>query len=555
MTKPHFIDFHLHSDLKTFMSANTEGKRISCWRKFNVPLLLKLMDSVKMGGILSSQSTLRQLNRRRGTIALAGLMAYEKTMITTPLFQRRGVSVNLIKIARILKMIYWHKCLDPELLKRISSPATSYFDVFNESRSHLIDSENRRCGYKLLKSKNDYDPRKLNIILTIEGGHNLFGTTSGLNAGSNVLTNLDAMKFGNSRYLFMNLAHLEQNPLCTHAYNMKIFDDRKLKPSGHGITPLGRDVIRKALIQPGRILIDVKHMSLRARKDYYQILQDNYRSENIPIIVSHGGVTGISYQNINIAGCWPDANNNLIKVQYIRPAGHIAGTRFNPCSINLYDEEIGIIIRSKGIIGLNFDERLLGIKKRGDPEPSEYFSMDEFDCTDFIQSAGASGVQDTLSALEQEIARHEAELESALESYICDLAQDPVNYRNYSGQFRRIRSSFRELQGLRAQEESPLLKFERSIKYLCNNILHIVRIGGAEAWEHICIGSDFDGLIKPIEACKKASKYKSLSQALRIWLPMASASIGSNFYITNIDKQVDDIMFGNAYKFLCANFN
>lgn len=556
MERPRFIDFHTHPDLKTFFSADTEDKRMSCWRRFNVPLLLQVLDENKFGGILSSQSSLAQLNNRKGTIALAGCMAFEKSMLTGDIFRRNQRFVNLVKIARVLNIIYFRRCLDPRLLDRISSPSSSYFNVFNEAQNHLIESKNKRRGYNLLKRISDYDNRKLNIILTIEGGHNLLGQTQGASAVNEVLDNIDKLKnHPTRRYLFLNPAHLEQNPLCTHAYNMKIISHQNLLPSGKEISPLGREVIKKALSKPGRILIDVKHMSLKARKEYYRILRTDFPNENIPVIASHAAVTGISYQNIE-ATCLPEGNPALINVRYKMPPGHIAGTRFNPCSINLYDEEIDIIIRSGGIIGLNFDERLLGIKKRSDPDPTEYFSKTEVSCSEFtVPPVGAEAAEEELSLLEQRIDDLESILENNLESFLISVCDDPGNFRSYIEMWRRIRNSFRELQRLRLREERPLLHFERAINHLCNNILHIALVGGSAAWKHICIGSDFDGLINSLEVGRNARKYKSLSEALKIWLPISAGRNAPAYHITDIDSQVDDIMFGNAFRFLQDNFN
>lgn len=60
------------------------------------------------------------------------------------------------------------------------------------------------------------------------------------------------------------------------------------------------------------------------------------------------------------------------------------------------------------------------------------------------------------------------------------------------------------------------------------NIAHIIHVGGKEAWNHVCIGSDFDGIIDPIDSCPTAAYLKVLESEL----------------IQNIDK----IYLGNDYK-------
>jgi hypothetical protein len=42
-----------------------------------------------------------------------------------------------------------------------------------------------------------------------------------------------------------------------------------------------------------------------------------------------------------------------------------------------------------------------------------------------------------------------------------------------------------------------------------------------DPWRHICIGSDFDGLIDPVKICRDASKMPDLEKVLVKWLPIA----------------------------------
>jgi microsomal dipeptidase-like Zn-dependent dipeptidase len=555
LENPSVVDIHTHPEFKTYWSANLEIERLSCWRKFRMPYLLRIIDLILLGDVLTSQCTLRQLHRNRGMIALAGLISAEKAEITTNIHIRPGIEINLYKIARILKFLGYRKSIDPDLVQRISLPGTYNFDLFKEVQEHLLRSERRGCGYHLLTKISDYNPRKLNIILTIEGGHNLQTQTSGNNAGLDVVDNLRNLKLSGRRYFFMSMAHLEQNLLCTHAYNIKIVENGKFKPTGPALTTLGRNVITEALRQPKRILIDIKHMSLKARQQYYDMLRQNYSSENIPIIMSHAGVTGVSWNNRHVASCG-EVDGKWIKVKHHRPTGLPGtGTKFFPRSINLYDEEITEILDSNGLIGLNFDEKILGVKQRGQAQPVEYFSKDDCSCSDFILSP-YDGLPEPVEPPSTFETRLDA-LKEMLIIYLNELYDHPEGYR--PGEIRRrlneIRQDYMRLLTEIAQEERPELILDNAIKHLCNNILHIVEVGGAKAWKHICIGSDFDGMINPINVCRNAKKYDNLSSALKECLPwMANNNVGTNYYITDIDKQVNDIMSGNAYRFLQDNF-
>jgi microsomal dipeptidase-like Zn-dependent dipeptidase len=550
MEYPSVVDIHTHPDFKTYWSADLEIKRLNCWRKFRMPYLLRIIDMILLGDVLSSQCSLRQLNRNRGMIALAGLISAEKAEITTEIFSRLGIHIGLYQIACILKRLGYRKSINPDLVQRISLPGTYNFDLFKEIQEHLLGSREKGCRYRLLTKIGDYNPRKLNIILTIEGGHNLQTQTSGNNAGIDVVDNLRSLKSSGRRYFFMSMAHLEQNLLCTHAYNIKIVRDNKFMPAGKGLTPLGRDVITEALRQPNRILIDIKHMSLKARQEYYDMLRQNYSSENIPIIMSHGGVTGVSWNNRRVATCRV-VDHMWIKVKHYKRQG-LMGTKFFPRSINIYDEEIIKILDSNGLIGLNLDEKILGVKQRGQAQPVEYFSKDDCSCSDFIvSSTGYDGLQEPVEPPTTFETGMEA-LKDILINYLSELYNNPE--QDWELDLRHIEQQYTHLLTEMVEEERLALTFDNAIKHLCNNILHIVEVGGAKAWKHICIGSDFDGMINPINVCRNAKKYDNLSSALKEWLLTMTNNAAINYYITDIDKQVNDIMSGNAFKFLQDNF-
>jgi microsomal dipeptidase-like Zn-dependent dipeptidase len=96
------------------------------------------------------------------------------------------------------------------------------------------------------------------------------------------------------------------------------------------------------------------------------------------------------------------------------------------------------------------------------------------------------------------------------------------------------------------------------VKHLSNNILHIVRVGGKDAWDHICIGSDFDGMVDAVDPYNNTVKLRKLREDMIEWLPkMANSDPNNLYYINygNVEKRVDSIMFKNAFRFLKTNFN
>ncbi|HEY0262260.1 MAG TPA: membrane dipeptidase [Chitinophagales bacterium] len=197
-------------------------------------------------------------------------------------------------------------------------------------------------------------------IVTIEGGHAL-GTgspetdklsTDDLKA---LLTqNIRAIKQWENPPFVINLAHHFWNHLSGHSKSFKrpinaIINQNK--GINKGITEAGWHTIRLLLSRENgkRILIDTKHMSIAARKEYYAFIQ-NYNSINpndtIPIIASHVGMNGFSTMTAS-------AKFTDIMPKARRP-------RLFRWSINLSHEEVRIIHQSGGLIGLMMDRGMLG---------------------------------------------------------------------------------------------------------------------------------------------------------------------------------------------------
>jgi microsomal dipeptidase-like Zn-dependent dipeptidase len=111
---------------------------------------------------------------------------------------------------------------------------------------------------------------------------------------------------------------------------------------------MGRKVMERLVdnTNNSRIIPDIKHMSIQARKEYYQMLDSgNPNFMNLPVIASHAACNGLkSFEDPVVA----------------HPK---TASKLNPVSINLFDEEIIRIAKSKGIIGLQLDERRIVNKK------------------------------------------------------------------------------------------------------------------------------------------------------------------------------------------------
>jgi len=95
------------------------------------------------------------------------------------------------------------------------------------------------------------------------------------------------------------------------------------------------------------------------------------------------------------------------------------------------------------------------------------------------------------------------------------------------------------------------------LRHLCNHILHIVKVGqprvGNRVWKQIAIGSDFDGLIEPINYTTQAGAFKHLFVGLVEWLPRMAVYAGVELPPTEVQQMVKQVIGENAVKFLATN--
>ena len=494
MKKPYF-DLHIHPSFKPYLSHFEADKKKHLWTEF--PNLI---------GIVESQGSLQQMKRGNVRIGVNPLYSLEKVFST---------SFLTLYLAPKLTM------LDEEM---VNSAAThSYFDRLMDELAFLkkFADANTATGetFKILNNIDDLEEDKINIILAIEGGHGLEKTNCRL------VESLRKLKEGPHRFLYMTLIHMIQFPLSVHAYGMKLMKKNDvLKPKGFGLSDLGKEVIDEAYResdQAPRILIDIKHLSLLSRRQFYAYRREK-GYDNIPILATHMGTTGISYTADNlkkyIVGQSAKSCRGYIQVEYESPAGIGCSSKrkkdhtyFNPWSINLYDEEIREIIDSGGLIGLNLDQRIQG----ADKVKGEYFSAQEFE-----------------ALMENRISPREGEFD-----------EEPP---------------FPEEEEL-AERGLFDLNYRKHLRHLCNNLLNIVRNGGEKAWKQLCIGSDFDGLINPVNNCTDCTQYPKLEDDLVDMLGQMieeakTEDRDAEFFEDNLELHVRDIMYNNGLEFLKKHY-
>uniref|UniRef100_UPI0035947C05 membrane dipeptidase n=1 Tax=Pricia sp. TaxID=2268138 RepID=UPI0035947C05 len=299
----------------------------------------------------------------------------------------------------------------------VSEGQVSYLNLFlREVEQYMALKKSGAISVLNRKNIHKFNEKSLKLTFAIEGGHNLCMKKIGnalkydefkdieksavldpkTIASNNPATVLEELvkKFREKDLdvLYLTLTHLTHIPeqhLATHAFATKALKHPSFYPFGNGLSELGLEVIDKAYSLP--VLIDIAHMSLKSRLDFYKYRKDK-DYENIPIIASHVGVTGYSINdwkhNLDTIKCVNHVDQGIKTVKmYTKPkvAGYWGSNlkkefTFNPNTINLMDEDIIEVVNSKGIIGVSLDISILGYESGATPEidSSEFLTTADF---------------------------------------------------------------------------------------------------------------------------------------------------------------------------------
>lgn len=361
-----YIDLHCHPSLKPYgksfkyeppkQNRLNSGRKNSIWH-YSPPNFLERQVNRVLTLTKFTQTDLTALAKADCNVAVISLYPFEKHFLKDKMLGFKFIPDLLVNLAAGVSQ------------KRIDNLRnhSSYFQDLKDEYAYYMQLHNMAqiidgvtYTYRLVNSYSDIennintsttDRKIISLVNTIEGAH---AFETGLDRDKNtadettVLNHIDIVKNWEHRPFFITLAHHFYNEICGHARSIGIGLIKKQQNRGlnSDITDLGFKVIDKLLdnSENKRILIDVKHMSTASRKTYYQLLETNYANENIPIIVSHGAVNG----KRSIVE-WEASDSKLSKA-------------FSDVDINFYDSEILRIAKSKGIFGLQLDERRIASK-------------------------------------------------------------------------------------------------------------------------------------------------------------------------------------------------
>ena len=502
-----FFDFHCHPGLKPqFSDPQT---KVTPWDFIDAKLAitrdLKLRVNKLFNEVLNSQSNLTQLIK--ADVKLIGLILHApeqkigKALGEKSIVNKGSVSlINGKQLAYLTTGVHSYELIKEELrwLEVSASPAPG-------------------AKLKIIRTAAGFNENETNTVfgaIIIEGLHCFFDDPNDPNAKQIYLRNFH--EFTNAHtVLSINVCHMQQNQFCNHAHGIQFFNPSYFYPTLKGITTWGMEMI--GLMNSKKILVDIKHMSLKARREIYTLYNPNGDNKfKQPLICTHAGTTGLSIKDrVKYLLNQPVDKGLVYEVTYLKPLSqHFENTYHNCSSINLYNEDIENILLSGGIIGVSFDQRILG----------------------FADESVIPGL--TVPHDLEYISHQEAEFFLGPQPTALPVWPDDTNVW--------AAEDFEDL------DQSLLIETHR--RFLVNNIIHILWVANKnsslkiqDAAKQICLGTDFDGLINAIDCCKDTTGMRDLKKDMKSDLKKGLSKISVNI---DADKLLDDIFYNNGKNFM-----
>lgn len=475
-----YIDLHIHPAMKplgksfnrkTGVNNPNKNRSDSIWN-YDPPTLLDKLANITTTLTKFRQADFTSLAKGGADIVVVSLCGLEKGFVMTKLGTGLPGDIigNLVtglgkkRIDHVQKMDDYFTDLQME------------YDFYKQLDEHKVKVDGQWCRYKIVSDFNeieenrDPDVKTIFVILSIEGTHvfntglQMMGKTA---TPSEVLGNIDKVKQWDDRLFTACLTHHFNNEMVGHSQSLhgvvrKMCD--QTENMDKGFNELGWQLLRKLLdnSEGKRILPDLKHMSVKARNEYYNFLKTEHPDEIIPLVVSHGAVNGL--------------RSNREKVE----DNPFTQGKFQSDDINIFDDEIVRIARSGGLLGIQFDERRVGSEME-------------------VKKAG-----------------------------------NHLNRRK--------------------------MLFHQS-KLIWNQIQHIAEVLNRHdmfAWDIQCIGTDYDGMVNPLNGFWTAEEMPLFDSYLEKhaynFIASAQSDNLKNYNKMTASEIVERFMHGNAYHFLKKNF-
>lgn len=311
------------------------------------------------------------------------------------------------------------------------------------------------------------EPLIIALIPSIEGMHVLNCGIDADRSPDNIKANPDELK-QHAREIkshrrkpwFITFSHHFYNELCGQSLSLHGIIAKACDQSvglTTGFTDLGREVLDILLDNSDgkRILVDIKHLSPTGRQQFFKIREEKY--PDIPVFMSHGVANGLPTMNDTVSR-YPELGNT-----------------FNNGEINFYDDEILLMAQTKGIIGLQLDERRIAS-------------------------------EETIKRTKHSLFRNK------IMHYRSELLWNQVQY-----------------------------------------IAELLDDHGMYAWGNMCIGSDYDGIVDPLNSFWTIEQYPELKSYLERhafnYIQNESHRLKNDFNRISADLIVQNIFQNNAWEF------
>lgn len=471
--KTYYTDFHCHPAIKPFGKSfpdnlNSADRHVenSIWHRIRPNLLSRLLNRIS-SLTRFTQTDFTTLARGRVRLIVAALSPIERGFFT-PL-TGQGEFTDLV--ADFVTMIGREKVAFIQQNQNYFSELNHEMDFFLQMNDKPVTLGRKIWKYQIVDG---YDrvqqileqegKRVICVIPAIEGMHVFLESLSKKIDIQRLRDNIISVKHWLYPPLCISPAHHFQNGLCGHAYSLSPVLRKLLnqdKGANQGFSSAGLEAIQLLLDskQGRRILIDIKHMSRKARREFYNLLDEEGMNE-IPVIVSHGAVNGRP-------SVYSDEDHGAENGQ------------FQGEDVNFYDDEIVRLARSGGIFGIQLDERRI-------------------------------------------VSKTERRRRRSLNPW--------KNYRDGAG-------------FLWKQIEYIALLLDRN---------------GLSAWNHITLGSDFDGMVDPLNGYWTGREYARLEKYFlrqaRYFVSRESVKLEMSQNKISAEKIADRFFRKNLLQFLKKNY-
>lgn len=619
------FDFHAHLTIKAFNSKSIYSEKLDLpdkdlWRERYRPGK-NVSDLRKALGLAweintTSQIHLNSVQESGFRIICTSLYPLERVFTIALKDVKKSVLWNVISTIRDVRLVLGAlEVLGPPAFRKLVATLTGfevdrikavgdgdyhYYEVLKAEYDFLVANQNELPAYGKIEyelARNFADTQritnegKLAVIHTIEGcnafldlsgqfEHHLQNERQGQTQQIIEILKNNIKDFRDQAFppFIITLAHHQYNFLCGHSPSFISLSKLFLKQEGEttregtgekiqfydvGIRSWAFEIIELILekrLGKVRTLIDTKHMSPAAREDYHEFVKNKrQQGDKIPIIQTHTGVNGrpkmgearIANKSLELKA--KDRNKSF----------------FNTGSINLFDDEIADIVESGGMMGIMLDEKRI-VGEMLPPDAMRFTRNLPFQDVKVEGSINTELKKAQLEFNKQPYQRYlyvKKEFKKCMFRLVRDRGKleveklkdpDQQNQQRIKRIVKRISEREKEILILRAQLEPVALSI------LFNQFFHIVQMGGNKksVWNHICIGTDYEGVIDPLDIYYYAGRLADFKERLvKFWKSQLNLSDDEPFkkyklhlFDETPEFYIEKVLWGNSQWFLRKHF-